>query len=103
MVYSKKQIYRITSRLYCELRDNPQYITLRKIKNAQGLYWYDSDLIEIDYRKMLLPTLVHEYLHKWYPDKSETWVLQQEQIIMNALSTRQAKNILKRFSMALCC
>lgn len=102
MSYTKKQLYRITNRLYDELRSNPKNVIIRKIRGCQGLYHYDNDLIEIDYRGMLVPTLVHEYLHKWNPDKCETWVLRQEQIIMNSLSTKQIKNIIVEFAKAVC-
>jgi hypothetical protein len=67
----------------------------------RGLYDYSTDAIELDYRKELLPTLIHEYMHKWYPKKSETWVLQQESLITNSLSDIQVRRILFKFSQSL--
>ena len=94
MSYTKPQIYKITSRIYHELRTHGDDIVLRKLRGLHGEYDGSTDKISLDYRKDLLSTLVHEYLHKWHPEKSETWVLKNEQIIVNALSTRQIKRIL---------
>ena len=102
MSYNKKQLYRVTNRLYRELEENPDYIILRKIRGFQGEYDGNTDEISIDYRKMLIPTLIHEYLHKWYPEKCETWILQHEALIINSLSTRQIRNILGAFGNAVC-
>ena len=102
MAYSKKQLYKITNRLYKELKENPEYITMKKIRGVHGLYDYGTDEITLDYRKSLIPTLIHEYLHKWNPEKSETWVCQNESMIINSLTTRQIKNIIHAFANALC-
>jgi hypothetical protein len=103
MAYSKYQLYKITSRLYKELRENPEYITMKKLKGTiHGLYNYGTLEIIIDYRKSIISTLIHEYLHKWNPDKCESWVLKHESMIMNTLTTRQIKNIIHAFAMAIC-
>lgn len=101
MTYTKKQIYYITNRLYKELRKNTDDIVLRKMRAAQGQYDYGTDKITIDYRRDLLSTLIHEYLHKWHPNASETWVLQNERLIINALTTCQIKRILYEFANSL--
>ena len=100
MPYSKSQLYRITHRLYNELRDNPEFV-LRKMRGFYGEYDSATNLITLDYRRALIPTLIHEYLHKWYVDKCETWVLQHESMIVNGLSSRQIRNILKAFGFAI--
>ena len=100
MPYTKKQLYKITNRLYKELNKNSDCIILRKLKGCQGEYNYCNDEVSIDYRKEIIPTLIHEYLHKWHPEKCETWVLQQEHLIINGLTTRQIKNILRAFALA---
>jgi len=94
MPHTQNQIYKITSRIYHELRNHGDDIVLCKLRGIHGEYDGETDHIALDYRKDLLSTLVHEYLHKWYPEKSETWVLNNERTIVNALSTLQIKKIL---------
>ena len=101
MSYSKKSIYRIISKLYKELKDNPEDIIVKNIHGHQGEYDYGTDSITIDCRKMLIPTLIHEYLHKWNPDKCETWVLHNEAMIVSQLSEKQIKNIILAFACAI--
>jgi hypothetical protein len=101
MPYDKKHLYKVTSRLYKELKDGNNLLTLRKMANSQGSYDYGTEEICLDYRKELIPTLIHEYLHKWHPDKCETWILNLESRIVNALSIRQIKNIIKSFGAAI--
>ena len=100
MIYDKKQLYAITRKIYRNLRENPDCIILKKIRGNQGEYDYTTSEIFIDYRCNILSTLIHEYLHKWHPDKSESWVLKHEQLIVNALSTRQIRNLLGAFGAA---
>ena len=101
MSYSKKELYKVTNRLYKALRKNPEELIIKKINSVEGWYHKESKIIEIDYRKSLIPTLIHEYLHKWNPDQCETWIIQHESMIVNSLSTRQIKNILKALTIAL--
>jgi len=101
MSISKKRLYSVTHRLYEELRSNSNHVIIRKLHGGQGLYNYQTEDIVVDYRRTMISTLIHEYLHKWYPDKCETWVLDQERIIMNNLSTRQIKNIIYEFAKAI--
>jgi len=101
MTYTKRQLYCITHRLYKDLKKNPALITMKKLRSCHGEYDYGTDEIRLDYRMKLVPTLVHEHLHKWYPNKSETWILNRECVIMNNLSVRQIKNILFAFISAI--
>jgi len=63
-----------------------------------GKYEPSDDEITIDYRKELIPTLIHEIMHCLHPDWCETKVLTKEREVVNAMSLRQCKNILRRFS-----
>jgi len=63
--------------------------------NVVGNYDPDTSIIKIDYRRDMLSTLIHEVLHHWHPDWCETKVLQHESLIINALSQRQIKNIIR--------
>ena len=98
--YDKKKLYNITHRLYKELRNDPEII-IKKLRQMCGFYDYSTNQIALDYRKELIPTLIHEYLHRWYPDASETWVLQEESKIVNSLTEKQVVKILVEFTAAI--
>jgi hypothetical protein len=96
MQHNKSDIYKITRRLYYLLRHHADYIVFKKIRGACGYYLNDKSIsINLDYRKEIIPTLIHEALHHWHPDWSETKVLNNERMIINNLSMRQIKNILR--------
>lgn len=98
--YSKGKLYRITHRLYKELRNDPD-ILVTKMRSFCGEYDYGTDVIKLDFRKEIIPTLIHEYLHKWNPNACETWVLQEERKIINALSEKQVIRIIVEFANAM--
>jgi hypothetical protein len=93
MLADKQKVYHDVSRIYKELRNN-QDVRFKRLKGYQGEYDFCCDEITIDYRKELLPTLIHEFIHKFYPNKSERWVLQRERFIICRLSPSQAKRLL---------
>jgi len=96
MGYSKKQTYRITKKLYDLLRNNSDHIHFQKLyRNVCGTYDDGTQDITIDYRRDIISTLIHEALHHWHPDWNETKVIQHESLIINALTARQIKNILR--------
>ncbi len=98
----KNSLYRFTSRLYRELRKPERNITLKKLRKPYcGFYDCITEEITLDYRQEILSTTIHEYLHKFNPDKCETWILSEEKKIMNSLSVRQIKNIIKAFAKSL--
>ena len=88
-------MYRISHRVYASLKEEPENFILRKLKKNDGFYDPDTEEIHIDYRGEILPTLIHECLHKWFPDRSEKWVYGQESSIVNNLTTKQAVNLLR--------
>jgi len=83
------------SKLY-KLLNEPYIFSIKKLNKLQG--YCDSDEICIDYRKDILSTLIHEVLHYYYPNWSETKVLNEERKIINYLTIKQVKNILRRFT-----
>ena len=92
----KRDIYNFTRRLYYLLRKHPDNIDFRKLGGGvYGYYEPETDEITIDHRRDLIPTLIHESLHKFHPDWSETDVLHEESRIVNFLTPRQIKNIIK--------
>ena len=89
-------LYGITKRLYYLLHHHSDTIEFTRIgKGILGLYYPETDEITIDYRRSIIPTLIHEALHKWHPEWSETKVLSTESHIVNALTPRQVRNIIK--------
>ena len=96
--YTTQDIYGITSRLYKLLKDPATKLEFCKVFAGNvGHYNYETELMEIDYRCDIIPTLIHESLHKWNPDWCETKVLEAERKICCKITKRQAKNILKAF------
>lgn len=95
-IFTKRDIYRILGKIYKTIRENPESIKIKKIPRLyMGLYWPDTDEIEVDYRCPILSVFIHEMIHKIFPEKSETWVLKAESRIINQISYQQAKNLLK--------
>ena len=93
--YSKKQIYTFTRKLYYHLRHHADALFFQKIRGACGYYDYETDEITIDYRKDIISTLVHEFLHHLHTRMCETSISNHEKAIMNKLSHRQIRNIIK--------
>lgn len=94
--FTKNDVYNILRKIYKTCRCSPENIKIKKIhKYYYGLYFPDSDEIIVDYRCPIISIFVHEMVHKFYPDKNETWVLLAEKRIMNKITRRQAKNLMK--------
>ena len=93
--YTRQQSYRLTRRLYKLIRENADHIKFRRLRGAYGLYAANGDITIDHHRGCIIPTLIHEALHHWYPEWSETRVLQQEKKIMTSLTPQQVINIMK--------
>lgn len=85
-------------KLYKLFRQKPKIFHVKKLKSARGYCHTDIEKIELDYRDEIISTLLHEALHFIYPDWPEEEVLWHETHLINKLSPRQIKNIIKRFS-----
>lgn len=96
--YRRKTVYKFLSKMYNLFRYRPDIFQLKKIKNCQGLCDYAEDTIFIDYRREFISTLIHECIHYIYPEYSETRVITEEKMVMNTITPRQVRNILKRFA-----
>jgi len=92
----KSQLYKITTLLYHFLYSEEK-VKLKKIHNAclEGYYDEESEGIVVDYRKALLSTLIHEFIHKIHIDWPEIKVRKYESKIVNALTQKQIKNIIR--------
>lgn len=85
-------------KLYRLFKDKPHIFHIRKLKKARGYCHTEIERIELDYRDEIISTLLHEALHFLHPEMSEDQVLWHETYLINKLSQRQVKNIIKRFS-----
>ena len=92
----QKETYAFTRKFYRFLKSHQNHIFFKKLHmNVHGNYEPSTTNITVDYRRDFLSTLIHEYFHHIHPDWCETKVLRNEVKMINALSVRQAKNILK--------
>ena len=101
MKYTKRQLYEETGKLYAFLRSHPKKIILKKLNRMHGTYDYGTDEVELDYRRELIPTIIHESLHYYHPELSETDILKKEKNIINQLSIQQIRNIIKKLGKVL--
>jgi len=78
------------------LKNHHDHIFFKKLYgNTLGIYEPETAVITVDHRRDLLSTLIHEFTHHLHPDWSETRVLHFERKMINALTQRQIKNILR--------
>ncbi len=95
----KKETYTLIKRLYRFLRNNSDQISFKKLGGGiLGYYDYGTAEITIDHRREVIPTLIHEFIHHIHPKWSETKVVNYERRIMNSLTSRQFKNIIRILS-----
>ena len=90
-------MYYITHKIYKTLREYPSIIVWKKMKKYWGLYEYDTQQMSIDFRCPLVPTIIHECIHHWNPEWSETKVLEEERRIVNSMTPAQGLNLMKIF------
>lgn len=84
-------------KLYKLFKEKPHIFHVKKLKKARGYCHLETEKIELDYRDEIISTLLHEALHFLYPEMSEEHVLKNEYELINRLSSRQVRNIIKRF------
>jgi len=93
---SQKNIGRIIRRICYFLCNHSECICFQKLpKNICGYYDGGTEEIIIDYRKDIIPTLIHEALHLWYPNWPEKQVVKEEKRIVRNLTPNHCKNIIK--------
>jgi hypothetical protein len=73
---------------------NVGFFKFKKMRRIRGL-WNCGDIIEIDYRHEIVPTIIHEILHDIYENASETWVSTVESKITQTLTSEDIVNILR--------
>jgi len=101
MTFTKRELYRITSKIYNLFKTQPELFKLKKLHIAQGWCITDEkcdDMILIDYRYEMVSTLIHECIHYLYRDMPESYVLEMEKNVVNQLSIKQIRSLIKRFA-----
>jgi hypothetical protein len=90
---------KFTRKLY-KFLDQGHKFTFRRMPRRRGYVLTNTFPTEVhlDHRDSVISTLVHEALHYFYPTASETWVLRMESKIINKLTDRQVRNILRRWA-----
>lgn len=69
--------------------------------NTVGCVEHDNEVIWIDYRDDVLPTLVHECLHALYPDASERRIIRLENLCMRQSGPLRGKRLLAQLAFLL--
>lgn len=92
----KHEAYILISQLYHFLQSHPNNVFFRKLRGIKtGDYMEGDEEIRLDYRKEIIPTLIHEFIHHLHPHMCETLVREKERQIMAAISPRQCINVLR--------
>lgn len=72
------------------------YFELRKLKGVHG--WCEwEDGISLDYRKDLIPTIIHECIHLLEPNWSEYQVAYSEKRVINTITEDNVIKLLMLF------
>lgn len=99
--HKKQEAYIIIGRLYNFLKEHPESVSFKKLNKMYGYYDGETEEIVIDYRRDIIPTLIHEFIHHIYSEWSETRVERKERRIMSCITPTQCRNIIKILADAL--
>lgn len=97
---SKSDVDKFTRKLY-KFLSNGHKIKFKHMRSTRGIifdYTAAKSTVHLDPRDEIIPTLIHETLHYFYPDASESWILRTESKIISKLTPRQTRNILRRLA-----
>jgi hypothetical protein len=92
----RSKTYVFTRKLYRFMRRHPDKIFFEKLpRDIYGYYEPDTHDIILDYRRDLVSTLIHEFLHHLYHNWCETKVERMEKKMINTMSRAQVRHIIK--------
>lgn len=99
MTVTKNHVKKFTGKLYKFLNEGHNF-KFQKMKDMRGhiVTYRNPTTVYIDPRDQIISTLIHETLHYFHPEESEQWILEMEFKIVNKLSERQIRNIIKRWA-----
>ena len=81
--------------LNCIKKQEKGFFVFKKLKRVQG--WCEWDSIIIDYRKELVPTIIHECIHLLEPSWSESQVAYAEKRVINTITVDDVVQLLMFF------
>ena len=82
--------------IFCIKSQKKGYFVLKKLKGVHGWCEWD-DGISLDYRKDLIPTLIHECLHLLEPNWSESQIAYAERRVVNTITEDEVVMLLMIF------
>jgi hypothetical protein len=102
MALTRSEVHNYTRKLYRFLRQGYK-ISFKHLRSYRGYIdkYPDFVVVTFDPRDDLLTTVIHEFLHHEHWDWSEAQVLRMERELMNSLTDRQVRNMIKRFAEAI--
>jgi hypothetical protein len=90
----RKKLRYIFRRIVGRIKEKPNgFFQFRKMRGVRGLWW-GGDLIEIDHRKEIIPTIIHEVLHDLYENNPEKWVYHVESKISQILNPKDVYTLI---------
>lgn len=99
MPFTRSQTYNYTRSFYRFLERGCTF-TFKRMKAVAGeIEGWDGEgkvIITLNPKCDVLSTMMHEFLHYRHPNLCESGVRKAEKRLMNSLSDRQVKNILKK-------
>lgn len=72
------------------------FFRLKKLRGAMGYCEWENGIV-IDYRRELVPTIIHECIHFLNPEWSESEVLYAEKRVINCINAKQVVGLLSAF------
>jgi hypothetical protein len=96
--FSRRQRHYLIGRIYQLLKERKIKIVFLCVAKDEFAGETDHETIWLDLRREILTTFIHECLHIIYPDWSEEKVAATEQHLTKCLTSKQAKNLLKRLA-----
>lgn len=95
--FTRSELRYIFRRICMRIKQKPKgYFILSKLRGVCGYCNFDQS-IQIDYRKLLIPTIIHEVIHDMYPNQWEGWVLRLESKLVNVMKPADVMCLLTLF------
>lgn len=69
----------------CIRKQKKGFFSFKKLKGAHGYCEWEEGIV-LDYRKELIPTIIHECIHFLEPDWSESQVMYAESRVINSIT-----------------
>jgi hypothetical protein len=82
--------------IQCIQKQNKGFFTLKKLKGVHGYCEWENGIL-LDYRKELVPTIIHECIHLMEPNWSEAQVCYIESRIVNTITSDDVVRLLMFF------